>query len=308
MNETFPAADARLAFTSGVVVVVLSALLMLVFATLALSATLSFLTFLAAVLAATALVVLVVQLYLLRQVPRHEYVLTPEALIIRFGAIAEVVPLALIQSAYAGADVLNRARVWRYVPLPGWWLGQMTHEEFGRFRMYAVAPLEAQIALITNGDTHYLIAPFDAEGFLAALRQRLAALPTEATTSPQVHRPAWLRSPLWRDRVATGMIAAALLLNLAQFGAAAARYPALPAQVPAHFDAQGKPDRYADKRFVLVLPSFAALSLLVSVLLGLVLYHRQERSAALLMWSIGGIGQVLFAVALLTVGFGASAT
>lgn len=308
MVETFPAADARPAFTSGVIAAVAAALAALAFAVLALGLPISLLTFLATLSALAAAAVFVVQLYLLRQITRLEYGLTAETLIVRFGAFEDRVPLASIQAVYAGADLADRARVWRYWLLPGWWLGHVHHAEFGRFRMRAVVPLEAQVALLTASGAHYLISPFDVEAFLAALRQRLAALPGEPTAAlPQLRRPKWASLPLWRDAVAVGMLGAALLINVVQFGVAAARYPALPARVPAHFDAAGKPDRYADKRFVLAIPAFAATAFLVSAFLGGVLYHRQERGAALLVWSVGGIGQVLFTVALLTVGFSTSA-
>ncbi len=306
--ETFPAADARLTFTSGMVAAVVAALAAIAFAVLALSLPLSILAFFAALLALIAAAFFVVQVYLLRQITRLEYALTAETLIVRFGAFEDHVPLTSIQAVYAGADLADHAQVWRYWLLPGWWLGRARHAEFGHFRMRAVAPLEAQVALLTAGGVHYLLSPFDVEAFLAALRQRLAALPSEPVAAAALRRcPAWARLPLWRDAVALGVLGIALLINVAQFGIATARYPALPARVPAHFDASGQPDRYADKRFVLAIPAFAATAFLVGALFGGVLYHRQERSAALLVWSVSGIGQLLFAVALLTVGFSTSA-
>jgi len=115
--------------------------------------------------------------------------------------------------------------------------------------------------------------------------------------------PAFATWRIWRDKTALTLLILAIALNLALFGLSAARFPAAPAQVALHFDANGGVDRFGEKSQLFIPPFLGLITLGVSVALGLVLYGRGETLAAFMMWGGSAATQVLFFVAALTLGF-----
>jgi hypothetical protein len=292
--------DSRLAFTSGIVAIVA-----LVFAGLALLAgtfltPLSFLSFLFMV-GALALFAAAARLgYQLYQMVHTSYALDRNAFVIRWGGTREIVPMGDVQRVIAGSELAGELRFAR-VPLPGWWVGEGSHPALGQIRFYATAPLDDQIIIVTP-EQSYAVSPYDDEAFLEAFRMRLEMRPTQNITHARL-LPAYTASDLWHDRVAQVLLILAVALNLGIFGLSAARYPAAPAQLALHFDATGAADRIGNKPQLFALPVIAFILLLISAVMGFVLYRRGEKLAAFMLWGGSAIIQALMLVATVTIGF-----
>src|SRR5688572_30758643 len=89
-----------------------------------------------------------------------------------------------------------------------------------------------------------------------------------------------------RDTLALGLLLVTFVLVIGLFVWVAASYDTLPDLLPLHFDAQGNPDRIAERREVYVLP---AIALVVAVMNGLVGWFVRSRFgmvfAAHLIWA-----------------------
>lgn len=293
-------ADSRLAFTSAVV-----AAIVCVFAAVALMAAaalvpLSFSTFLFAVAALLLLVLtlyLVVQAWQMREV---NYTLDRNSFVIRWGDAREVVPMGDVQRVIAATDVEQGLRFLRF-PLPGWWFGTARHPALGAIRMYATAPLDQQVIIVTP-EQSYAVSPYDDEAFLDAFRTRLVMRPTQNVHHTRL-LPAYMQWPIWRDTAALVLLILAIAINLVTFGLSAGRFPGAPAQLALHFDSAGVADRLGEKAQLFVPPVIALITLLVNIGVGLALYRKGERLAAQLLWGGSIAVQLLFVVATVTIGF-----
>lgn len=292
--------DSRLAFTSGVVgtaVVIFAALTLAVAAALV---PLSGLTF-AFALGAIGLLGFAAWLgYHTAQLAHVSYSLDRNAFVIRWGDLREVIPMGNVQRLIEADEVVNDLRLWR-VPLPGWWYGTGSHPALGKVRAYATAPPEEQIIVVTP-EGSYAVSPYDDEAFLDAFRTRLEMRPTQ-NVAPARLLPGFANWALWRDKVALTLLILALALNLGLFGLSATRYPAAPAQIALHFDAGGVADRLGSKSQLFVLPVIALITLVISLVGGMLLYRRKEKMAAFLLWGGSAAVQLLFLVATITLGF-----
>jgi len=293
-------ADSRLAFTSAVV-----AALVCVFAAIALIAAavlvpLSFTTFLFVVTALALLsltVYLVVQALQMREVT---YTLDRNAFVIRWGDTREVVPMGDVQRVIAAVDIEKGLR-FPHFPLPGWWFGTAKHPALGEIRMYATAPLDQQVIIVTP-EMSYAVSPYDDEAFLDAFRTRLEMRPTQNAQHARL-LPAYMSWSIWHDKPALILLILAIALNLITFGLSASRFPGAPAQMALHFDSAGVADRLGEKAQLFAPPMIALITLLVNLGIGLALYRKSERLAAQLLWGGSIAVQLLFFVATATIGF-----
>jgi hypothetical protein len=293
-------ADSRLAFTSAVVAGVVCVFAAVVLIAAALLVPLSFTTFLfsAAALALLSLAAyLAVQAWQMREV---NYTLDRNAFVIRWGDSREVVPMGDVQRVIAATDVEQGLRFLRF-PIPGWWFGTASHPALGTIRMYATAPLDQQVIIVTP-EQSYAVSPYDDEAFLDAFRMRLEMRPTQNVQHARL-LPAYMQWPIWSDKTALVLLILAIGLNLITFGLSAGRFPSAPAQLALHFDGAGVADRLGEKAQLFVPPAIALITLLVNLGIGLLLYRKGERLAAQLLWGGSIAVQLLFFVATATIGF-----
>lgn len=103
---------------------------------------------------------------------------------------------------------------------------------------------------------------------------------------------------LRQDTFGLGMIAVALLLMAGLALWLANRYPTMPDLLPLHFDAQGLPDRIADRREISVLVYIGLLTNLWNIALGLLLRLRfNVIFGAYLLWGGAALIQLLLWIA-----------
>ncbi|MDW8395601.1 MAG: PH domain-containing protein [Anaerolineae bacterium] len=298
--------DTRVAFTAGVAAASVSAFIGVVLVVAALLVFPLSIAGLMSFVGATLFLSLSGLLaYQLIHFPKFGYSVDRNALVILWGDRREIIPMRQITQVLAGVDLEEHLRRALRVPLPGWWFGRAHHPEFGTIQLRATAPPADQVVIVAEGGLCYALSPYEVESFVEALRLRMLMGPTQEV-APMVLRPAWQTYPLWRDRAGLFVLAAALVLNVVVFGIAVGRYGVAPARVGVHFDATGKVDRFENREAIFNPPSIALFALAVNALFGGLLYHKRERTAALLLWGGSAVIQVLFGIAVLSVQFAPS--
>lgn len=292
--------DPRLALRSGIAAIAACAVVFAVAVGAAVALPITLLTVLCVLIALGAVALVPWLVYNLRNLTRLSYALDRNAFVIRCGDLSEVVPMGDVQHLVPAKDITSRLKV-RRGPLPGWWIGTGRHASLPGIRFYANAPLDRQVVLVTP-ETGYAISPYDLEAFQEAFEQRHNMRPTQAVQAARLEPPI-MRAAFLRDRVARGLLVIALLVNIALFAAAAARFPALSGSVPLHFNVLGAADRFGSPSQVF-LPAVIGLAvLLVNAVLGAALYRAGDRLAAYLAWGGAIVIQTLFVVAVITIGF-----
>jgi hypothetical protein len=163
----------------------------------------------------------------------------------------------------------------------------------------ATRPLADQLMLLTPGRA-FAISPNNPQGFLDALAVRQQLGPNRLL-EPGAHHARWLSWPLWTDQVAWVLLGAGIILNVALFGYLSARFPSMDAQLPLHFNNLGLADRIGTKIELFSLPIIGLFTLSANTVLGLLLYKR-ERAGSYLLWGAAAVVQVLFWLAIFSIG------
>lgn len=217
------------------------------------------------------------------------YHLDRNALVIRWGATTQVVPMESVTAVLSGEQATHihrfRGPLW-----PGLRVGFGEVEEVGPTLFFATGSLSKQV-IVTTPALAYALSPADPTAFIATLRQRLSMGPTQSVEQMS-QQPAVLTWSFWNDRLGIALVASALLLLLGIFGYIWMRYPSLADLQPLHFDATGQPDRWGTRAQVFTLPFIGMLALITNGGLGFLLYDR-ERPASYLLWSGAIAVQVL---------------
>lgn len=292
--------DSRQAFTSGI-------------SALALALTLAVLMFAGAVLLpknGLTFVMIVLGLafvgvtgwlgYHLYAIANSSYALDRNSLVIRWGAIREVVPMADVQKVIDAKDIAAQIK-FRPIPILGWWYGEGLHPEIGPIGFYSTAPIEEQLIVVTHYGG-YALSPYDSEAFIEAFQQRFYMGPTQLL-EPARLMPNFMESEFWVNRSIQILLGGPLLIVLALAAVVLFRYPTLPIQLPYHFDATGTPDRFGTPDQLFNLIGFALLLTLLNWLIGTFVYRRGEKLGAYLAWGGSIAVQLFFLVAVMFVVF-----
>jgi hypothetical protein len=207
------------------------------------------------------------------------------ALVIRWGATAQVVPMASITGVLSGQEAKG-ITYFRGARWPGLRMGYGEIEEIGPTLFFATGSLQRQVILTTD-TLAYALSPDDPESFIEVTRQRLGMGSTQSVEQAS-RQPEFLSWSFWGDRLGLALLLGALALLLLLFGYISARYGSLAELQPLHFDAAGQPDRWGTRVQVFTLPFIGLLALIANAGLGFLLYER-ERTASYLLWC-GAIG------------------
>lgn len=237
------------------------------------------------VLILASLFILILLSYWLYGLLGSGYMVDRNALVIRWGATTQVVPLESVTSVVTG-DQLEGITRFRGVLWPGLRVGYGEVEDVGPTLFFATGPLKKQVVLVTPA-LAYALSPGDQAAFLETLRHRMNMGPTQSVEQAS-QQPAILTWHFWDDGLGMALLVCALVLLVALFGYIAMRYPGLADLQPLHFDTAGQPDRWGTPPQVFTLPFIGLLALIANGGLGFLLYER-ERPAAVLLWS-GAIG------------------
>lgn len=207
------------------------------------------------------------------------------ALVIRWGATTQVVPMESVTGVLRG-DQAKRIIHFRGARWRGLRVGYGEIEDIGPTLFFATGSLDTQVILTTSA-LAYALSPADPAAFIEIVRQRLSMGPTQSVD--QVSRqPEFFTWSFWSDRLGLALLLSAFVSLVALFGYISLRYPSLAELQPLHFDAASQPDRWGTRIQVFTLPFIGLLALVTNGGLGFLLYDR-ERPAAYLLWS-GAIG------------------
>ncbi len=224
------------------------------------------------------------------------YRFTQNALVIVWGPVKQIIPMADISGLILGSDLPADL-----APLGLWWPGCMVGrghtKTVGDLMYYATTPQSGQI-IVAAGAGGYVISPTDIEAFINQFEEEGRKGIVEEVPYAR-NRPAFYDWVLWRDRWATLLVAAGLALPFFLLIAIAIQFPSLPDTIPLRFDGAGQVDRTGPPSGLLILPAIGALAWLVNGLVGGALYamRQSQRPVAYLLWSSSIIVQVLLWVA-----------
>ncbi len=225
------------------------------------------------------------------------YALDRNALTIIWGPTRQIIPLSSIERIEPGAALAGRIRsVGAY--WPGLWVGHGQVEGLGLTLFYATTIARDEILWVITPGLAYAISPIERARFLEAFAQRKAMGPTQVLETT-FHRPAWLDWPLWRDRLAWGLVGLAAVILGLLFGFLTWRWEGLPAQVPLHFNLAGLPDRMGDRSEIFRLPFIGLMVLMINGGRGGIIYHAKERFGAYWLWGGALLVQVMLWIAVL---------
>ncbi|MBI4315582.1 MAG: DUF1648 domain-containing protein [Chloroflexi bacterium] len=224
-----------------------------------------------------------------------QYLFTQNALVIVWGPVREIIPMADITGLVMGgdlpADLAPRGLWW-----PGCLVGRGHTKAVGDLTYYATASQQGQIIVATT-QGGYVISPLDIDGFVRAFEEEGRKGITEPIAH-EMHRPQAYDWLVWRDRWAQGLVMGGLALPFLLLVAIAFRYPGLPATVPLHFDTAGNADRMGSPGGLFILPIIGGLVWLVNSLAGGLLHVRSgQRPAAYLLWAGSALVQLFLWVA-----------
>jgi hypothetical protein len=287
MEESKP--NRWLGVTSGLALMALVIALDVVIIRTIRQAEISIVTFFLSLLLIASLVLLGLVAYWLYGLVQSGFFVDRNALVIRWGATTQVIPMGSIEAVLPGDQVKGIER-FRGPMWPGMRVGYGQLEEIGPTLFFATGPLRKQVILTTPA-LAYALSPSNSEVFLEAVRRRLSMGPTQSVEQAS-RQPTLLTWSFWSDSLALALLVSGLILLVALFGYITWRYPSLTEPQPLHFDAAGQPDRWGTPAQVFTLPFIGLLAMIANGGLGFLLYER-ERPASYLLWSGALVVQLL---------------
>jgi hypothetical protein len=256
-------------------------------------------TFLCGLAVLISLVAIAVVAYRIYDLTQLHYEFDRNRLMIVRAGTRHIIPLKSIVQTIAGgqadADLLVQDVRLRGVRWPGCHIGLGEIDGIGTTLFQGVTPPHKQLIVVTPILAYGLSVP-DLDAFhqvLAACRQLgpSAEVRHESVQAPYLH---W---PIWRDRVAQGLVVAGILLGALLFAVLLFRYPSLPDRLPMHYDEAGRVDHIASRIEAFDLPVIGLIAWATNGVLG-TLFYRRQRMIAYLAWSGTLIVQTLFLMAL----------
>jgi hypothetical protein len=205
-----------------------------------------------------------------------------------------VVPLDQIQSVDVGVKDA-RLPVLRWL---AYYHGQGRTADGKRLHLFTTQPTARSLVIYTAEEA-YALSPEDHEAFVQDLEQRRNLGATKVLTA-SFEPSRMFHYAFWNDSTVRALLLVAFGLNLLVLGVLMARYPALEPMLRMRFDPAGQVADLRPRHQVLFLPLAAFGVTLVNIVLGVLVYRRQQLGARLLQGA-SAIVQILFGIAILTI-------
>jgi hypothetical protein len=231
--------------------------------------------------------------YRLYNLSTARYRLDRDGFYLTWGLITEQVPLSEITLVRPADEIAPGLSPDRGLWWPGYVFGRRGVEGEGLVECFATTGPHGMIVL-SAGERLLAISPPDLESFQQAFvdATRLGSLEPIPTLS---HRPDFVFSDLWNDRLAQVLLLIGLALPLLLLGYLALRVPTLPTVVPFGFDTTGSPSPLAPPGRLLLLPMIGGLCWIVDFTVGAWLYRRTvDRPLAYAVWGVAIVVGGLF--------------
>jgi hypothetical protein len=220
------------------------------------------------------------------------YIMDRSGLMITWGQVKHFISIDRIEKLIPG-----RGEQQPQVQGLGWWgyhVGRGHVQDLGPVLFFSTHRVPEELVYIQTPEAVYALSPRDPVRFIAdAQRFRQAARPQRRSG---VDRDILSGHPIWADRIAQLLGAAAIGLNLALWAFIAALYPTLANEIAIEFPPVGDITTLQPKSEILKIPATATAILAINLAAGLVFQWR-ERAAAYLLLSGAIFFQVLFSIA-----------
>jgi hypothetical protein len=232
-------------------------------------------------------------LYRIYALLASEYLVERNGLRLRWGLVAEDIPILEIEWVRPATDLVLP------LPLPrlawsGALLGTMQVPDLGAVEFLA-ADLHT-LLLIATPRKIYAISPANPGAFLKTFRNTIEMGSIE-NLPPLSARPAAFLRQVWGDRLARFLTASGLVLSLLVFLAIGLGIGSR-AMVPLGFGPDRQPLAPVPAEQVLLLPFLASMAFAIDLLLGLLLYRREGlRPIAYVLWLGGLVTPLIFLIA-----------
>jgi hypothetical protein len=205
------------------------------------------------------------------------YALDRNGLVIVWGPTRQVIPLGAIERLVPGTSV----GVPRVSGI-SWWghhIGRAHIDRIGEVLFYSTHQSPSQVLYVMTSERNYAISVADPAGFAQHIQLRQDMGPTAEITH-HVERTGSTMQSFCDDKLAIGLVVAALLSGAAVWAQIALGYDDLPATLALHFPPTDVSPiiTVVSRDAILELPRVASAVLVVNVVLG-VLIHGWERIA-----------------------------
>lgn len=222
------------------------------------------------------------------------YVLSADAVTVRWGPVAHRIPVANIASVLQGRAGV-RPEV-KGVGWPGYHIGLGRAGTFPRVLFFSTHRAPEDVVYIETPDVVYALSPQDPARFVAAVERAVEGVEPSESAAPEVRREHLAAHPAWSDRLAQYLALAAVLINAAAWGFIFAVYPDLNNEITIEFPPVGDITTLQDRSEVLKVPATATAILAVNLLVALI-FQPRERAATYLVLSGTVFFQVVFIAA-----------
>jgi len=217
------------------------------------------------------------------------YVMDRAGLTIGWGPIKHFISIECIEKLMHG-----RGEQRPQVEGLGWWgyhIGRGYVEGLGRVLFFSTHRAPEELVYVQTADATYALSPQDPVRFIAeAQRFQQAAKPNRPSA---IERDPLSAHPIWADRLAQLLAAAAVLLNVALWGFIFAVYPSLNREITIEFPPIGDIATLHSRLEILKIPAGATAILAMNLVAGLGFQWR-ERAATYLLMSGAIFFQALF--------------
>lgn len=257
------------------------------------------LTFVCAFLALLTLVPLAAIVYRIYDLLHLRYEFDRNRLLITTAAVKQVVPMRSIQRVLVdstrvtpgtGREARISGLVW-----PGCYVGHGDVKNIGLTLFYGVTPPRDQVIVVTPALAYGISVP-DVQEFEKVFGA-CQALGPQTEVHQQSTRAVFVDWPIWRDRIAQGVLLGGVLLCALLFAILLLRYPHLPNVLPMHYDTAGRVDRIAPRSEAFDLPIIGLIAWATNLVLG-ILFYRRQRMLSYLAWSGTLVVLILILIAL----------
>ena len=228
------------------------------------------------------------------------YVLTPDALLIRWFGHTVVIGYLTIEGIYTGQRLVGHA-VPSVPRWPGIYVGPGRLRGLGRLRFFSTSPDPAALTLVTTATGGVVVSARNPHEFRAALIQRVQESTGGGGSTSMDLAQASAASPPWSalaDRWLAWTLTTSLVLLVVMLGVIVSRYLNLPDQIPVRFDAAGQPSQIGPRSELMRLPWLGFIGIVVNYAIGIWL-HARDQLIARVLWLAAIILQFLLIIAAL---------
>jgi hypothetical protein len=227
---------------------------------------------------------------------RLRYRFEPAGLVITWLGRQELIGYDRVDGIFAGQRLGQAMRV-RGLNWPGFHVGVGRTRVMGFVRYFVTTGDLNEIALIVTPDVTFAVSPADASGFRHELIDRVEASDNAAPSflAPDSSTRGPAKSPIRDLTLASTLIASLAVLALTGLYISV-RWSSIPDVLAMQFTRDGAILLYGQREDIFKLPGIGAAILIANLGIGLSIYAR-ERAAALMLWSISVVVQVLVLVA-----------